>query len=79
MLLCIRPYGDHKLSNAFTENVNGKLDTYIEISHGISNLTRFRKRTLYALNPTIFYSSTNILKSDALKGKSRGKYKKIKE
>lgn len=75
----LRPYGDHKLSNALTENVNGKLDTYLEISHGIMNLTRFRKRVLYALNPHIYYSISSTLTSDSLPGKPRGKYKKTKD
>ena len=74
-----RPYDDRKLSNAFCENINGKIDTYLDISRGITNLTRFRKRILYSLNPKIFYSVTDVLKSDKKKGKQRGKYKKIKE
>ena len=74
-----RPYDDRKLSNAFCENINGKIDTYLDISRGITNFTRFRKRILYALNPKIFYSVTDVLKSDKKKGKQRGKYKKIKE
>ena len=48
-----RPYEDHKLSNAFCENINGKIRTYIEISRGIANFARFRKRVLFALNPKI--------------------------
>ncbi|MDO4468194.1 MAG: ISL3 family transposase [Bacillota bacterium] len=75
----LRPYGKHKLSNALTENINGKLNDYISISHGISNLTRFRKRVLFALNPKINYSIGETLRTDKLPGKSRGKYKKIKE
>ena len=75
----LRPYDNHKLSNALTENINGKLDTYLNVSHGIANLTRFRKRVLYALNPHIYYSISSTLSSDALPGKARGNYKKIKE
>ena len=74
-----RPYNDHKLSNAFTENINGKINTYLNISRGINNFTRFRKRVLYALNPKIFYSITNVLYSDKKEGKKRGSYRKIKE
>ena len=28
----LRPYGGRKLSNSFTENVNGKLRTYLAVS-----------------------------------------------
>ena len=31
----LRPYDDRKLSNSFTENVNGKLRTYLAVSRGI--------------------------------------------
>ena len=55
-----RPYEDHKLSNAFCENINGKINTYIDISRGITNFTRFRKRILFALNPKIFYALTEL-------------------
>ena len=75
----LRPYGSHKLSNALTENINGKLGTYLSVSHGIANMNRFRKRVLFALNKDIFYSSSSVLNSCALPGKKRGPYKKIKE
>ena len=74
-----RPYNDRKLSNAFCENINGKIDIYINVSRGITNFTRFRKRVLFALNPKIFYSLTSVLYSDKNKGKKRGPYKKIRE
>ena len=75
----LRPYDEHKLSNALTEMINGKLGSYIRISHGISNFTRFRKRVLYALNPKIFYSLTSVLSSDKHEGRKRGTYNKVKE
>ena len=75
----LRPYEDHKLSNAFCENINGKINTYLDISRGINNFKRFRKRVLFALHPKIFYSITNVLYSDKREGKKRGPYKKIKE
>ena len=75
----LRPYDEHKLSNALTEMINGKLGAYIRISHGISNFTRFRKRVLYALNPKIFYSLTSVLSSDKHEGRKRGTYNKVKE
>ena len=74
-----RPYDDHKLSNAFCENINGKIRDYLSISRGISNFTRFRKRVLYALNPKIFYSLSKVLSSDKKEGKKRGKYRKTRE
>lgn len=75
----LRPYGSHKLSNAATENINGKINTYINVSHGISNFTRFRKRVLFALNPKVRYSITNNLKSDKYDSKPRGPYNKTKK
>ena len=74
-----RPYEDHKLSNAFCENINGKIRTYIEISRGIANFARFRKRVLFALNPKIFYSLTEKLYSLKKEGKKRGAYNKVTE
>lgn len=74
-----RPYEDYKLSNAFCENINGKLDTYLDVSRGISNFKRFRKRVLFALNPKIFYALTDILYSDKREGKERGPYRKKEE
>ena len=35
----LRPYYDRKLSNSLTENVNGKLRTYLAVSRGISNFS----------------------------------------
>ncbi len=74
-----RPYDDHKLSNAFCENINGKIRDYLSVSRGIANFTRFRKRVLYALNPKIFYSLSNVLSSDKKEGKKRGQYKKTRK
>ena len=73
----LRPYDKHKLSNAATENINGKINTYINVSHGISNFTRFKKRVLYALNPKVKYSITKNLKSDKYDSKPRGPYNKV--
>ena len=75
----LRPYGDHKLSNALTEHINGTIDTYLSVSRGITNFERFRKRVLYSLNPKINYSLTSHLKNDSLKNKPRGPYNKVNE
>ena len=72
----LRPYHDRKLSNSLCENINGKIRTYINISRGITNFSRFRKRVIYALNDDVFYSLTNVLKTDKRKGRKRGEYKK---
>lgn len=72
----LRPYDDRKLSNALAENINGKLRTYISITHGFQNFTRFRKRSLYALNPKIFFALNDRLSSNKIEKKSRGKYMK---
>lgn len=71
-----RPYDERKLSNALSENINGQLRTYITISKGISNFTRFRKRAIFALNPKVYYSITSKLISDKREGKLRGSYNK---
>ena len=75
----LRPYGDHKLSNALTEHINGTIGTYLSVSRGITNFERFRKRVLFSLNPKINYSLTSNLNSDSLKNKPRGPYNKVKE
>ena len=75
----MRPYDDRKLSNAYTENINGKLRTYIDISKGVANFTRFRKRVLYALNPKIYSYVSSTLYSEKRPGKKRGSYNKVTE
>ena len=75
----LRPYGNHKLSIALTEHINGTIDTYLSVSRGITNFERFRKRVLFSLNPKINYSLTSHLKNDSLKNKPRGPYNKVKE
>ena len=75
----LRPYDDRKLSNSFTENVNGKLRTYLAVSRGISNFQRFRKRVIYSLSKDVQYSLNNSLHSDSVPKRKRGTYKKIRE
>lgn len=74
----LRPYDDRKLSNSFTENINGKLRTYLSVSRGISNFRRFRKRVLFALSKDIRYALSAELSSDSIPKKKRGMYKKIR-
>ena len=45
-----RPYDDRKLTNAYTERINGEIRKHITISHGLGNFNRFKKRMIYALN-----------------------------
>lgn len=71
-----RPYEDRKLSNALSENINGKLKTFISISHGLTNFSRFRKRCIFALNPKTFYAITSRLRTDKDEGRKRGNYQK---
>lgn len=59
-----RPFDDRKLSNALSENINGQIRTYLAISNGLTNFTRFRKRCLLSLNKKVFYSINDQLKSD---------------
>ena len=75
----LRPYDDRKLSNSFTEKVNGKLRTYLSISREISNFSRFRKRVIYSLSKDVQYSLNNSLHSDSVPKRKRGTYKKIRE
>lgn len=74
----LRPYGDYKLTNAYTENINGKIGQYILNSRGLTNFNRFRKRAIFALNRKASFSITNKLKSEKMKKNSRGKYNKHK-
>jgi len=60
----LRPFDDRKLSNSLAENINGRLRTYISLTNGITNFTRFKKRVLLALNPKVFYSISGRISSD---------------
>ena len=75
----LRPYDDRKLSNSFTENADGKLRTYLSISRGISNFSRFRKRVIYSLSINVQYALNDSLHSDSVPKRKRGTYKKIRE
>jgi len=72
-----RPHNDRKQSNALAENVNSKLRTYISITRGSQNFTRFRKRVLYALNPKIFYAISGRISSDKITLSSKKKEKEF--
>ena len=71
-----RPYENRKLSNAYSENINGKLRTYITVSRGLGNFKRFRSRALFALNPKIYFAISDNLKTNKRTGRKRGSYKK---
>lgn len=75
----LRPYDERKLTNSFTENINGKLRTYLSVSRGISNFSRFRKRVLYALSDDIRFALSPNLSSDSVQKKKRGPYNKIRD
>ena len=75
----LRPYDDRKLSNSFTENVNGKLRTSLAVSRAISNFNRFRKRVIYSLSRDVQYYLNNSLHSESVPKRKRGTYKKIRE
>lgn len=75
----LRPYSDRKLSNSFTENVNGKLRTYLSVSRGISNFSRFRKRVIYAMSRDVQYALSPELSSDSVPRKRRDGYNKIRD
>ncbi|HIV80750.1 MAG TPA: transposase [Candidatus Avanaerovorax faecigallinarum] len=48
-----RPYNNRKLSNSVSENINGKIRSYLPVSRGVSNFQRFRKRALLGLSKDI--------------------------
>ena len=75
----LRPYNDRKLSNAYTENINSQLRTYLSVSRGISNFSRFRKRVIYALSPDIRYALTSTLSDCRQNRRKRGSYHKVKD
>ena len=75
----LRLYDDRKLSNSFTENVNGKLRTYLSVSRGISNFSSFRKRVIYSLSRDVQYALNDSLHSDSVPKRKRCTYKKIRE
>lgn len=75
----IRPYGDINLSNSFTENINGRIKTYLAVSNGISSFQRFRKRVIFALSPDIYYALTPMLASEKRDRKKRGSYNKSRD
>lgn len=71
-----RPYESRRLSNAYSENINGKLRTYITVSRGLGNFKRFRSRALFSLNPKIYFAISDNLKSNKCAGHKRGTYNK---
>lgn len=71
-----KPYDTYRLSNAFTENANGQIKGYLDISNGNANFERFRKKIIYAFNDNIFYSISQSLKSAKRDFPSRGPYNK---
>lgn len=71
-----RPYEDRKQSNSLSENVNSRLRKYINVSNGVSNFTRFRKRALYCFSKKTTYIISNTLHSDKRTFPPRGKYNK---
>ena len=75
----LRPYNDRKLSNAYTENINSQLRTYLSVSRGISNFSRFRKRVIYALSPDIRYALTSTLSDCRQNRRKRGSCHKVKD
>lgn len=53
----------HRLSNAKTEKMNREIEININISNGLSNFKRFRKRMIYCFNDNVFYGLTSKLTS----------------
>lgn len=68
-----RPFDERKLSNALSENINGQIRTYLAVSNGVSNFTRFRKRCLLSLNKKVHYSINDQLRSDKYKANKKTK------
>lgn len=74
-----RPYQDRRLSNALTENINGKIRKYLTVSNGLVNFPRFRKRALLALSRDIDFALHDNLMSESYARPKRGPYKKKQE
>ena len=74
-----RPFNERKLSNSFTENINGKIRTYLNVSRGINNFERFRKRVIYALSSDVQYGLTACLNSCKRNKRKRGSYSKTRD
>jgi len=55
---------------------NRKLRLYIAVSQGLDNFKRFRYRTLFALNPRIYFAISDNLKTNKGIGRKRGPYNK---
>lgn len=74
-----RPYGDRKLSNSFTDNINGRIRTYLAVSDGVNDFQRFRKQVIFALSLDVYYALISTLRSEKREGKKRGSYNKPKD
>ena len=66
-----RLYENRKLSNAYSENINGKLRTYITVSRELSNFKRFIYRTLFTLNLRINFAISDNLKTNKWTGRKK--------
>lgn len=66
-----------RLSNAKSEAMNKQIQVHINISNGLSNFKRFRKRMLYCFNDSLFVVLTEKLTS--MKRNFKKKLKKDKE
>lgn len=71
-----RPQNSRRLSNSFTENINGKIKLYIAQSKGIQNFERFRKRVIYALSDDIYFAISSNLITLKEEKRKRGPYRK---
>ena len=71
-----RPYGNRKLSNSASENINGKIRACLSVSRGVSNFQRFRKRALLGLSRDIRYTLRSQLYSESVHKSKSGPYNK---
>ena len=74
-----RPYNNRKLSNSASENINGKIRSYLSVSRGVSNFSRFRKRALLGLSRDIRYTLRAQLYSESIPKPKRGPYNKDRD
>lgn len=70
----IRTYDAYRLSNAYAENINGKIRAYLAISNGTTNFERLRRKIIFSFNNEIFYAITNNVKSLKRQLPNRGAY-----
>ena len=72
-----KPYNNLLLSNNASENINGKIRSYLSVSIGVSNFQRFRKRALLGLSKDIRFTLRAQLHSESMPKPKKGPYNNL--